>query len=164
MLQMARAEAGLGHSRELTDLAAIAALVVDDFRQQSNVGARLRFDADDDQACWVAMDQDAVAIVFRNVIENAVHHGRDGEPIEVHVGRDRTVRVVNAGDALPQAELGKLMARFHRGDARQASGSGLGLTIVDMIMRQAGGRLVLASPAQGRADGFEAVIEFPRAV
>ena len=164
MLQMARAEAGLGHSRERTDLAAIAALVVDDFRQQSNVGARLRFDADEDQACWVAMDQDAVAIVFRNVIENAVHHGRDREPIEVHVGRDRTVRVVNAGDALPQAELGKLMARFHRGDARQASGSGLGLTIVDMIMRQAGGRLVLASPAQGRADGFEAVIEFPRAV
>jgi len=159
MLQMARAEAGLGHSRERTDLAAIAALVVDDFHQQAQVGARFRLEVDDDQSCWVAVDQDALAIVLRNVLENAVHHGAAGQPIEVRVGRDHTVRVVNACDVLPASALNALTRRFSRGEAR-AAGSGLGLTIADMIMRQAGGRLTLASPAEGRADGFEVVLAF----
>lgn len=161
MLQMARAEAGLGHSRERTDLTAIAALVVDDFSQQSDIGTRLKFEAEDEESCWVAMDEDAVAIVLRNVIENAVHHGKSDQPIEVRVGRDHTIRVTNACDALPRSALRELTRRFRRGDARQAAGSGLGLTIVDMIMAQAGGSLALASPAQGRPDGFEVILRFP---
>jgi len=161
MLQMVRAEAGLGHSRERTDLFTIAALVVDDFHQLSNVGTRLKFEVEDDESCWVAMDQDAFAMVLRNVIENAVHYGRDAQPIEVRVGRDHTVRVVNACDVLPRSALTQLTRRFGRGEARQAAGSGLGLTIVDMIMRQAGGSYALASPAQGRTDGFEVILKFP---
>lgn len=161
MLQMARAEAGLGHSRERTDLIAIAALVVDDFSQHSNIGARLTLEADDEDSCWVAMDEDAVAIVLRNVIENAVHHGRADQPIEVHVERDHTIRVINACDVLPRPTLRELTRRFRRGNARIAAGSGLGLTIVDMIMGQAGGSLTLASPAQGRPDGFEVILKFP---
>jgi two-component system OmpR family sensor kinase len=160
MLQMARAEAGLGHSRERTDLATIAALVVDDFHQRSDVGSRLKFEVEDDES-WVAMDQDALAIVLRNVIENAVHHGSDGEPIEVRVGRGHTVHVINACDVVPRSALRQLTRRFRRGDARQAAGSGLGLTIVDMIMRQAGGSLALASPAENRTDGFEVILGFP---
>lgn len=160
MLQMARAEAGLGHSRERTDLAAIAALVVDDFRQLSQVGGRLKFTVDDDESCWVAMDQDALAIVLRNVIENAVHHGCAAEPIEVSVGRDHTVRVVNACHVVPAATLRQLTRRFRRGEARREAGSGLGLTIVDTIMRQAGGLLTLASPAEGCPDGFEVRLRF----
>jgi two-component system OmpR family sensor kinase len=161
MLQMARAEAGLGHSRERTDLTAIAALVVDDFSQHSNIGTRLKFEAEDEESCWVAMDEDAVAIVLRNVIENAVHHGRADQPIEVRVGRDHTIRVINACDVLPRSALRELTRRFRRGNARQAAGSGLGLTIVDMIMGQAGGTMVLASPAQGLPDGFEVILKFP---
>ncbi|MCC7250482.1 HAMP domain-containing sensor histidine kinase [Hyphomicrobium sp.] len=161
MLQMARAEAGLGHSRERTDLISIAALVVDDFHRHSNVGARLIFETEDDESCWVAMDQDAIAIVLRNVIENAVHHGSAGQPIEVRVGRDHTVRVINGCDVLPRSALRQLTHRFRRGKIRRAGGSGLGLTIVDMIMRQAGGSLVLVSPAEDRSDGFEVILRFP---
>lgn len=163
LLQMTRAEAGLGHTRERSDLIAIAALVVEDFRQQPNVGARLRFQVDDRDICEVAMDQEAIGIVLRNAIENAVHHGIDTEPIEVSVTGDRTVRVVNACHAVPPQVLRRLTDRFQRGNARQAVGSGLGLTIMDMIMRQAGGSAALASPAEGRADGFEVVLSFPGA-
>lgn len=161
MLQMARAEAGLGHSRERTDLTAIAALVVDDFCQQTNIGTRLQFEVEDEESCWVAMDQDAVAIVLRNVIENAVHHGEADKPIGVRVGRDHTIHVTNACDVLPRPALRGLTRRFRRGSARLAAGSGLGLTIVDMIMGQAGGSLALASPAEGCSDGFEAILKFP---
>ncbi|WP_072392691.1 ATP-binding protein [Hyphomicrobium sp. CS1GBMeth3] len=161
LLQMSRAEAGLGHSRERTDLLAIAALIVDDYRQQSGVGRRLRFQIEDDESFWVGMDQDALAIVLRNVIENAIHHGIDTEPIEVRVGRDHTLRVVNACEAVPPHILRELTNRFRRAGARQGVGSGLGLTIVDMIMRQAGGLVALASPAEGRPDGFQIVLKFP---
>jgi two-component system OmpR family sensor kinase len=164
MLQMARAEAGLGRSRERTDLTAIAALVADDFSRQSNIGARLTFEAEDEESCWVAMDEDAVAIVLRNVIENAVHHGRPEQAIEIRVGRDHTIRVINAHDVLPRPALRELTQRFRRGGARQTAGSGLGLTIVDMIMGQAGGSLALASPAHGRPDGFEVILKFPGVV
>ncbi|WP_333793332.1 sensor histidine kinase [Hyphomicrobium sp.] len=161
MLQMARAEAGLAHSRERTDLAAITALVVNDFHHLSNVGARLKLEIEDDESCWVVMDQDAIAIVLRNAIENAVHHGSATQPIDVRVTRNHTVRVINACDVLPRSALRELTRRFRRGNAQPVPGSGLGLTIVDMIMRQAGGALTLASPAHGRSDGFEAVLEFP---
>jgi two-component system OmpR family sensor kinase len=39
-------------------------------------------------------------------------------------------------------------------------GIGLGLSIVEEIMRQAGGRLELFSPARGGHDGFEAILVF----
>ncbi len=164
LLQMSRAEAGLGHLRERTDLVAIAALVVDDCGQQSDVGARLRFEVESDDSCWVAMDQDALAIVLRNVIENAIHHGVNTEPVDVRVGCDHTLRIANACQIVPPSALRELTSRFRRGGPQQVAGSGLGLTIVDMIMRQAGGSVVLASPAEGRSDGFEVVLVFPGAV
>lgn len=164
LLQMSRAEAGLGHSRERSDLVAIAGLIVDDCRQRSDVGARLRFEVESGESCWVAMDQDAIAIVLRNVIENAVHHGIDTEPVDVRVGCDRTLRVVNACQVVQPHALRELTGRFRRGGPPQAAGSGLGLTIVDMIMRQAGGSVALASPAKGRPDGFEIVLAFPGAI
>lgn len=163
LLQMARAEAGLGHIRERSDLVAIASLVVDDFHQQSDVGARLKFEVEDHESCWVAMDQDAIGIVLRNAIENAVHHSIATEPIEVRVGRDHTVRVVNACHPVSDAIRQELTDRFRRGQVRQTIGNGLGLTIMDTIMRQAGGSLALG-PAGERTDRFEVILVFPKAL
>jgi K+-sensing histidine kinase KdpD len=56
--------------------------------------------------------------------------------------------------------LAVLKQPFQRGTSL-GSGGGLGLAIVENIMTQLGGRLVLASPATGRAAGIEAVLEFP---
>ncbi|HEY1856702.1 MAG TPA: hypothetical protein VGG47_05310, partial [Acidocella sp.] len=49
---------------------------------------------------------------------------------------------------------------FRRGTT-QGAGGGLGLAIVEKIMAELGGRLELASPAEGRMDGFEAQLFFP---
>jgi len=164
MLQMARAEAGLGHARDRSDLSAVAALIVDDFRQNPQVGARLHFDVEDDDSVWVAMDPDAIAIVLRNVIENAARHGTANQAIEVRVGQNHTVEITNACRILPQAELKELTRRFRRGHDRKVGGSGLGLTIVHMIMQQAGGTVEFRSPAKGREDGFTSTLTFPGVV
>jgi len=163
MLQMSRAEAGLGQSRERADLAAVAALLVDDYHRRPDVASRLRLADDTRGNCWVAMDQDALAIVLRNAIENAVNHGTPGEPIEMRVTENNTVTLVNACPPIAPETLRDLKARFKRGGTAGTSGSGLGLAIVDTIMRQAGGSVMLASPASGRSDGFEITLTFPAA-
>jgi two-component system OmpR family sensor kinase len=166
LLQMSRAEAGLGHSRERTDLNAIADLLVDDYTRRPELGARITIEKASADACWVAMDQDALAIVLRNALENAATHGSRTDPIVVRVGHDHSVRVINAGPPVPPESLAELKNRFRRGAKANGSetGTGLGLAIVDTIMRQAGGSVELLSPAQNRTDGFEIVIKFPGAI
>ena len=164
MLQMSRAEAGLGHSRERSDLEAVAQLIVDDYRRRPDVGDRMTITSDDEAGCWVAMDIDAVAIVLRNAVENAVGHGSATEPIDVRVRHGHKVSVVNACPAVPGDVLRELKGRFQRGGTPRGAGSGLGLAIVETIMQQAGGFVTLLSPAEGRLDGFEIVLEFPDAL
>lgn len=163
LLQMSRADAGLGRARDRSDLVGIVTLVMDDYGRRPDVGPRLNLEVPNEESCWVAMDQDALAIVLRNAIENAVSHGSPGEPIDVRVGSDHTVSVINGCSVVPDDMLRALKDRFRRGEAR-GSGSGLGLAIVDTIMRQAGGAVMLHSPARGRADGFEVMLSFPGAV
>jgi two-component system OmpR family sensor kinase len=164
LLQMSRAEAGLGQTRDRTDLVAIATLLIEDYRRRPDVGDRLRLETTSDESCWVSMDQDALAIVLRNAIENAVNHGTATEPIEVRIGADHTVIVVNACPPIAPEALADLKGRFRRRGAPHMTGAGLGLAIVDTIMRQAGGTVTLRSPAEGRADGFEISLKFPGAI
>jgi two-component system OmpR family sensor kinase len=165
LLQLSRAEAGLGHSRERTDLNAIAGLLVDDYTRRPELGARITIEKASD-ACWVAMDQDALAIVLRNALENAATHGSRTDPIVVRVGSDHSIHVINAGSPVPPESLAELKNRFRRGAGANGreTGTGLGLAIVDTIMRQAGGSVELLSPAQNRPDGFEIVMKFPGAI
>ena len=69
------------------------------------------------------------------------------------------VEVTSTGPIVPRDKLELLTQRFARGDT-SAAGSGLGLTIVDTIMRQVGGRLELISPGSGRNDGLTARLVF----
>ncbi len=164
LLQMSRAEAGLGQSRDRSDLFAIATLLVEDYRRRSDVGPRLKLETASDESCWVAMDQDAVAIVLRNAIENAVNHGSATELIEVHIASNCAVKVVNACPAIAPDMLAELKGRFRRGTLPDGLGSGLGLAIIDTIMRQAGGTVTLRSPAENRDDGFEISLTFPGSI
>lgn len=161
MLQLARAEAGLGLGRPVTDLGAVTRLVVEDYVRKPQAGARLTFDAAAPQNLRVAVDPDALGIALHNLIDNALSHSPSGAAIEIVVGPGATVHVVNGGPPIKQDTLAKLKTRFERGGRKGAHGAGLGLSIVEEIMRQAGGRLDLFSPARGRRDGFEATLVFP---
>ena len=161
MLQLARAEAGLGLSRTETDLVAVTRLVVDDYARRPHLAARLAFEANPSQSLIVAIDPDALGIALHNLIDNALAYGSPEGAIEIEVGADATVRVVNDGPVVSQDALGKLKNRFERAGPKSAPGTGLGLSIVEEIMRQAGGQLELFSPARGRRNGFEAMLVFP---
>ncbi|WP_158008280.1 ATP-binding protein [Methyloceanibacter methanicus] len=162
MLQLARAEAGLGYARPETDLVQVARLLVNDYSQRPKLVDRLRFDAGDEDSVIVGIDPDALGIALQNLIDNALAHGAPDTPIMIAVGPGAIVSVVNEGPAVSASELPALTKPFERGDARRAPGAGLGLSIVKQLMRQADARLELFSPARGKDSGFEAILIFPR--
>jgi two-component system OmpR family sensor kinase len=157
LLQLAKAEGGGLLSETPQDLAVLLAHVVDEQRMARDIEIKLTLPSQ--AAVRSSIDPDAFAILVRNLIENAVKHGREGDPIDVSLSGQGCLRVVNAGPIVPACELARLSRRFVRGET-QAPGFGLGLAIVSTIAAGVSATLTLASPAAGRADGFEASVQF----
>lgn len=160
LMQLARAESGSCRTAEAQDLGPVLALVLDEFRREGGGAPALEFQVESGDPLLAPMDADAFAILLRNLIENALKHGPEGEPVTVELAAGNRVRVINGGPPVPSERLARLTARFERGPT-DAPGSGLGLAIAETIVRDAGARLDLLSPAQGREDGFEAVVILP---
>ncbi len=158
LMQLARAEGALLITPKPHDLRLVLRLVVDDFSHGADRG-RIALNLPP-TAALSEIDQDAVAIVARNLIENALRHG-DGGVIRVILAADGCLRIENDGPAVPESELAGLHGRFARGgDA--GSGSGLGLAIVRTIAERTAATLVLTSPLAGQTGGFGASIRLGR--
>jgi len=159
LLQLARAEAGLGQTAVMTDIRHVLDLIIGDYWRNSATTQRLVY-ASSTKPLMRTVDVDALGIVVSNLIENAVVHGEPGGRIRISVDDEGIIGIANDGPALSPTDLKGLKLRFRRG-ATSAKGSGLGLAIADTIVLQMGGVLELQSPASGRADGFEARILLP---
>ena len=160
LLQLSRAEAGLGAQAERVNMTPILAAVVGEFTGRMSDPVTVTVDNQLGQDLMVAMDADAFAICLRNLVQNAVLHGQKGSPVRVIIGQDWTVRVVNDGKVVPPEVLTGLSGRYVRGDTT-SGGSGLGLSIVSTILKQSEGMLVLSSPVPGHETGFEAKMVLP---
>nr|CAD6606608.1 sensor histidine kinase [Rhizobium sp. TCK] len=160
LLQLARAEAGIGINEGTFDVADVIDMVIADFRGTA-AGARLRLEKENEGTLVQLGSADAFAIALRNLIENALLYGRPDQPVLVRVSRDGTVRIQNGFPALAATELVTLRQRFARGDT-SAAGSGLGLSIAERLLAQMQAELVLSSPIPGRDDGFQAEIIFAK--
>lgn len=156
LLQLSRAEAGLGAAETAVDLLPALRLLIEDFDRSHPGQVELSIAAAADLD--VAMDVDAFGIVMRNLLENADLYGGGGL-IRVRVATG-VVEVSNGGPAVPADKLSQLAKRFVRASSDQ-QGSGLGLSIVESLMRQSGGRLELVSPLPGQPDGFAAQLFLP---
>ena len=161
LLQLSRAQAGIGAGDKPADLIAVIETIIGDYDRDSGTAGRILLENEADEELIRNVDIDAFAIVMRNLIENALIHGPTDDEVTVKIDGG-IVRVLNGGNVLSQEELAGLKKRFWRGKTK-ASGSGLGLAIAERIVAQIGGRLDLLSPATGQADGFEARIALPEA-
>ena len=102
-----------------------------------------------------------LAVVFRNLLENAVQYS--DAPVEIRVrvspkGDDRVdVAISDRGIGIPAQELRKIFQRFYRTGRdvqRTAVGLGLGLFIVRSLVRRQGGRVVARSEGSGAGSRF----------
>ncbi|MBC2834580.1 ATP-binding protein [Paragemmobacter straminiformis] len=154
LMQLARAEGARLLVDRPTDIGAVLSLVARDFRYGKDA-ERLDLSLPD-AAVMSTVDPDAVAIVARNLIENALRHG-GGSGVAIRLDASGLLAVENGGAAIPPDQMARLTDRFVRGDGGE--GSGLGLAIVQTIAGRIGSKLSLHSPIPGRTDGFRATID-----
>ena len=102
-----------------------------------------------------------LAVIFRNLLENAAKYSDASVEISVRVspkGDDRVdVAISDRGIGIPAGELRKIFQRFYRTGRdvqRTAVGLGLGLFIVRNLVRRQGGRVVARSQGSGAGSRF----------
>ena len=129
-------------------------MVAGEFGGYADAAGRIELELPDGPV-FESIDVDAFAILARNLIENALKHGSQDEPVRVSLSADGVLRVANAGPIVPPDMLARLSEPFERGQSL-TKGTGLGLAIAKTIAAGTGGRLELVSPRNNREDGFEA--------
>jgi two-component system OmpR family sensor kinase len=160
LMQLARAEGGRLRLEHPTDLRPVARILTDELSRTADAG---RIELTLPPAPLLSdLDPDVFAILYRNLVENALRHGTDGAPIQVSLSDDGLLTVGNDGPVVPKEALSRLTGRFERA-GRRTDGSGLGLAIVQAIAQRIGSALVLGSPRSGQDAGFEACLRLPLA-
>jgi signal transduction histidine kinase len=99
--------------------------------------------------------------IWDNFISNAIKYG--GDPPEIQLGAERvddnTIRfwIRDNGHGIPMSTQNRLFKAFNRMHVNLADGHGLGLAIVDRIVRKLGGRVAVESsgiPGEGSIFSF----------
>jgi two-component system OmpR family sensor kinase len=160
LMQLARAEGSRLRLERKSDLRAALGVVVDDLRRSvPQGGVVLRMP---EIPVMSDIDPDAVGILSRNLVENALRYRSGSAPVEVTLHSDGLLTVSNDGPVVPSETLAKLADPFERGGI-SARGNGIGLSIVSTIADRIGSPLVLKSPRQGKQSGFEASVRLASA-
>jgi signal transduction histidine kinase len=102
------------------------------------------------------VDAERLRVALDALIENAVKYSQPHSAIELRARQDGdsavTIEVLDEGCGVPAGALGRIFERFARADSartRSAGGVGLGLAIVDAIVKAHGGSAEVASTPQG---------------
>jgi signal transduction histidine kinase len=144
-----RPESGMPIQRESIDLAEIVQNVVDEIRV-AHADHPLTLSVEG--SCSGKWDADRLAQICSNLLGNAIEHSPAGSPVAVQlVGDDENVmlRVSNVGPAIPLDVQKTLFQPFRRGRRGTGKGLGLGLHIVDQIVRAHGGTIAVESDGSG---------------
>lgn len=98
-------------------------------------------------------DPDALAILLRNLVDNAIRYTPEGGRIDLEVSKNDQgylLSVADSGPGIPEEEREQVLKRFYRRLGTKAPGSGLGLSIVSRIAELHCAELSLkTSPLEG---------------
>jgi len=142
------------------DLHNLSRQVVDEAMAQAQANG-ITLTCEGDAPVWIDGHADNLAILLRNLIENAVKYTpRNGRVIVGVMEQDGGARVAveDSGPGIAQNEREHMFERFVRGAAQPATGSGLGLSIARAIALRQGANLRLVE--SGRLGGLRADVAF----
>lgn len=165
LLRIARSESGrLDLDSRPVDLAAAARAALGDtalLLRRAGVAVELALPEGE---LPVTGDADWLRQVFAGLLENAAKYAGRGAVVCIsgqRLGAWMRADVTDTGPGIAPALLDPALARFGRGDTREA-GFGVGLALARWVIEAQGGRLTAISPAaEGR--GLTIRIELPRA-
>ena len=111
---------------------------------------------------------DALHILLRNLVDNAIKYTPAGGTADISVRSDSakdgctvTVTVEDSGPGIPPEERERVFDRFYRVAGSEAAGSGLGLAIIKAIAERHGATLALGQSE--RLGGLSATVCFQEA-
>jgi signal transduction histidine kinase len=107
-------------------------------------------------------DLEALRVLVRNLVDNAVRHTPQGGRVQVRVrqaGDAVLLEVIDTGPGIPAADRERAFDRFYRRASAPEGGSGLGLAIVRAIAERHGAEVDLSDAAGG---GLHVTVRFPR--
>jgi signal transduction histidine kinase len=138
-----------------TPAAAIVTAAVDAVRNRLPPSGDLRVDIEPSIPA-ISADAQALTTALVNLLENAIKYSPADPRIEIRAAVDDghvTFAVIDNGIGIAAGQQRRIFRRFYRVDqdlSRHTSGVGLGLTIVESIVRGHGGTVEVASaPGQG---------------
>ena len=147
LLDFSRIEAGRIHAvYEPVDLAVYTAEIASNFRS-AMTRAGLRFTIDCPPLCGpVYVDRDMWEKIVLNLVSNAFKYTFDGEVAVALRAAGPSVELVvrDTGVGIPESELPRLFERFYRVEGQQGrtmEGTGIGLALVQQLVRLHGGRV-----------------------
>jgi signal transduction histidine kinase len=107
-------------------------------------------------------DREALRVLVRNLVDNAVRHTPQGGRVQVRVrqaGDAALLEVIDTGPGIPAADRERAFDRFYRRASAPEGGSGLGLAIVRAIAERHGAEVDLSDAAGG---GLHVTVRFTR--
>ena len=111
----------------------------------------------------ISGDRDLLFQAFANVMDNAIKFSGSGGEIRLESAMDEkgaVCRISDSGPGIPDTEKELVFKRFYRADhSRSLPGSGLGLSLVDAIVRAHEGQVILQDSLSGK--GLVVEVVFP---
>lgn len=132
--------------REPVDVTAHVAEATESFRDRAEE-AGLRFEVDLEDVGHRVVDPDRLGQILANLVENALRYTPEGGRVTVRLeGDDRSfrIRVSDTGPGVDPEDLPHIFERFYvarRYRGVRPEGSGLGLSIVKLLVEAMGGRV-----------------------
>ena len=112
-------------------------------------------------------DHEDLRTAFLNLLDNALKYSPDEKKISIRAKPSATgakidVVIRDSGVGIPPSDLKRIFKRFYRvpGTAKNVKGTGLGLFIVQSIIKRHGGKIRAESKGEGRGTTF--FIQLPR--
>lgn len=106
-------------------------------------------------------DRTGLAVLVRNLADNATRYAPAGSRVELHVadeGGVPTLVVDDAGPGIPPEERERVFDRFYRRAGTDEAGTGLGLAIVRSVAQRHRAHVALADSPLG---GLRVTVRFP---
>ena len=104
----------------------------------------------------VPADRDAIEQAILNLLNNAIKYSGESREIALRLfrdGGDAVIQVIDHGVGIPREEQARIFERFYRvpsEENQRTSGAGLGLTLVEHIVKAHGGSIgVDSDPGEG---------------
>lgn len=112
-------------------------------------GYNLSFEPEEEPILALA-DDASLQRALMNIVQNAIEHGGNRGTITIRVASNRVIEIADEGNGIPEAERELVFDAFHRLRPKDR-GTGLGLNLVQEIVRYHGGEITISDSSTGGA-------------